>query len=181
VIKEVKLGTEISGDLDQYLESEDDGLIGVGASLQSVQVPKGQVSQRVDPLAKKYLEIVLDAFAKLAAPGDPDGALVYEKVGVKSREEKKGESGVDDATYYADMATEVDTERTEKRGPMMDALWPRMQDLARIALWFAYARSTSYHVGREGVWKSLFGKQPKDSPNKRLFDQVDDIIKYKKG
>src|SRR5713101_3509221 len=184
VIKEVHLGTEVSGDLDQYLESEDDGFIGVGASLQSVQVPKGTVSERVDPLAKKYLKIVFDAFAKLEPPGDDDGKLVYDSVGVKIREQKKGDSGVDDATYYANMATEVDTERTEKRGPMTNALWPRMQDLARIALWFAYARKTSRtsdHLGREGVWKGLFGKKPEDSPNKRLFDQVDDIINYKNG
>jgi len=47
-------------------------------------------------------------------------------------------------------------------------------------LWFSYARGADSAAGRRGVWKALFGKWPEDSPNRRLFDQVDDILKYAK-
>ena len=185
VVKELQAGSSITGDLDKYLATADDGLVDVGASMGSAQLG-GEIANRVEPLARRYLSIVLDAFAKLDPPDDADDGVVFEKLGVKLRENMKQKAladpnaGLDEASFYNGISAEVEKERKEGGGPLQNKLWPQMQELARIVLWFSYARGADSAAGRRGVWKALFGKWPEDSPNRRLFDQVDDILKYAK-
>jgi hypothetical protein len=186
VVKELKAGVTPTGDLDKYLATADDGLIDVAASMGSADTG-GEIGPRVDPLAKGYLTVVLDAFAKLDPPDDADNRVVFEKVGVKLREDAKQKAladpnaGLDEASFYDGVSAEVEKERNEGGGPLIRKLWPQTQELARIVLWFSYARSTDYKPGRWGVWKALFGKPPENSPNRRLYDQVDEILKYKRS